>query len=49
MVMRLGIKCFLHSPARFSHLKEEKSHFKTHIIIRKTPFYEAYSIAYSAT
>lgn len=48
MVMRLGTKCFLNSPARFSHLKEEKSHFKAYMIW-KTLFCEAYSIAYSAT
>lgn len=48
MVMRLGTKCFLNSPAKFSHLKEQKSHFKAYMIW-KTPFFEADSIADSAT
>lgn len=46
MVMRLDTKCFLSSPARFSHLKVERSRFKAYMV-SKTPCYEAYRSAYS--
>lgn len=32
MVMRLDAKCFLNSPARFSHLIVERTSFKAHMI-----------------